>query len=74
MTINRGSFNLMSVEYKVGETWLANGLLPHERPEVVRIVEILESGNVDVNYNLDESGEKDLRILPYQCLIEKVEQ
>jgi hypothetical protein len=31
---------------KVGEIWFAQGLMPHEAVQRVRIYEVLESGNV----------------------------
>lgn len=58
---------------KVGEIWRANGLWQGETPSLVRIEEILETGSVDVNYELDINLPKDLRILPPYCMIEKVE-
>lgn len=62
------------VGMRVGEIWLANGLWPHEQSSVVRIEELLESGGVDVNYELDRTKTADLRILPRQLLVRRVEE
>jgi hypothetical protein len=55
----------------VGETWFARGLWGGEGVSLVRIMEILPSGCVDVNYELDATKPADLRILPADCLLEE---
>lgn len=58
---------------QIGEIWEANGIWDHEPKALVRIEEILESGSVDVNYQLDPSKPQDMRILPRQYLIRRVD-
>lgn len=60
-------------EFKVGDLWRSRGMWEHEKEAVVRIDEILPSGNVDVNYELDQTKPADSRILPATCLFERVE-
>lgn len=57
-----------------GELWLVSAMFEWEKPQkqIVRIMEVLPSGNVDVNYELNPRKQADLRILPKECLIEKV--
>jgi hypothetical protein len=57
----------------VGEVWLARGLWTQEPESLVRIVEVLPSGSVDANYELDPALPADLRILPAQCLIRRAD-
>ena len=56
------------------EVWLVSAMFEWEIPQktIVRIMEVLPSGNVDVNYELDPRKPKDLRILPRECLLERV--
>ena len=59
----------------IGEIWLVRGLWAHEQEPVrVRIAEVLDSGSVDVNYELDENKPGDMRILPRSCLIGRVDE
>lgn len=67
-----GNEDIEGGDPKVGEIWLARGPWPHEQSQHVRIMEILPTGSVDVNYELDPNQPADLRILPATCLIERV--
>jgi hypothetical protein len=53
----------------VGALWHVSGMWPGEASAWVRIMEVLPSGSVDVNYELDPTQPADLRILPAQCLL-----
>lgn len=57
---------------QVGEIWRTRGIWDGEPLADVRIVEVMPSGNVDANYELDESKPQDLRILPRGSLLYKV--
>lgn len=58
---------------KVGEAWRVRGLWEGEPDANVRIAEILPSGSVDVNYELDPTKPDDFRILPATCLVRRID-
>ena len=61
---------------KPNEIWLVSAIFEWEKPQkqIVRIMEVLPSGNIDVNYELNPIKPRDLRILPKECLIGRVEE